>query len=66
MQRSHGGRPTSVGSTLMVKFKRSELIAHLEDMGVTDGQLVDVTVTGDLIDSIITFEGSDTIRVNTS
>ena len=46
------------GSTLMVKFRREDLIEYLD--GAT-GE-VTLTVTGDLTDGT-SFEGSDTIRV---
>jgi hypothetical protein len=60
------GKPTSYGAGLMVKFKRAELIRNLDAMNVQDGDLVEITVTGDLQDTNISFEGFDTIIVNTN
>jgi hypothetical protein len=59
------GKPTAYGDGLMVKFKRAELITNLEAIGVEDGDTVVITVIGDLLDSNISFEGFDTIIVNT-
>jgi hypothetical protein len=59
------GEPTSLESGLMVKFDRSEVIEYILSLGITDGESIKITVTGDLINSVITFEGSDTIIVNT-
>lgn len=61
--------PTGIGdydddgtSDLMVKFSRQELISVLKDMGVDDGDEVELTVGGELTDGK-PFEGSDTIEV---
>lgn len=47
---------------LMVKFDRQALIAILQDMGYDDGDVVELTVAGELIDGK-SFEGSDCIEV---
>ncbi|MFQ6084420.1 MAG: Kelch repeat-containing protein [Methanosarcinales archaeon] len=47
---------------LMVKFDRQKLIIFLKDISVEDGDEVEVTVAGELIEEK-SFEGSDTIEV---
>jgi hypothetical protein len=59
------GKPTSLESGLMVKFDRSEVIEYILSLGINDGESITLRVTGDLINTIITFEGSDIIIVNT-
>jgi len=46
---------------LMVKFDRQILIDHLKDQGWGDGGMVELTVTGEVSETM--FEGFDTIRV---
>jgi hypothetical protein len=57
------GKPTTYDQGLMVKFKRTLLINEILGLGINDGEVI-VTVTGELKGTIITFVGSDTIRVN--
>ena len=47
---------------LMVKFDRQAVIDYLINIGVQDGDEVELTITGELFDGA-SFEGSDTIRV---
>lgn len=61
--------PTGVGdydedgiADLMVKFDRQELIAILKSMGYDDGDVVELTVAGELTTGEA-FEGSDVIEV---
>jgi hypothetical protein len=58
------GKPTTIGDGLMIKFSREDVINALLAINVADGDDVPVTVKGGLKNSIITFIGSDTIRIN--
>ena len=63
-------KPASIGDydndgilDLMVKFDRQDLIDLLKNIGIKDKDIVKLTVVGNLLDGI-SFEGSDTITVN--
>jgi len=61
-------RPIEIGdydndgiTDLMVKFDRQILIDYLKDLGFGDDDMVELTVTGEVSETM--FEGFDTIRV---